>query len=401
MHLLPKFLRRFFRFVVDAVRRKKRRQFAHSIAKSLTFRQLESRRVLSVNAGFDANSGVLNVGLDNSSNASLLIDSNNTSSFFVDANNNGTFDLGETNGAVNALAQVNVNVTDNNSSNFFWGNNFSSAALNKANANNFVVEIKGVNVLQLNGDLQAKLQGNALLAANDVQIGGNVNVIGDLGAGMANATSIKTLDNSTLAVSGVTSLNAADIDIGVATNDTVLLHQLNLSNAKATVDLSLNSSPGATLVEFVGENKATSLNLQSTGSIEIDTNAKVTLSDVGAFKALGTDADLTIDGLISSANKDLIFQANDQITFGGSGSLITSVGNISLTANADGVDSNDEDGIVMNNGSSIAANGANGQVTLSAIGTAVAESPSAASRLVATLIRQFRSTRWAQSRKPH
>ncbi len=331
------------------------------VAPPISFRCLEPRRVLSVNAVFAA--GVLDIAITNDGgnvNASLLSDDG--TDFFVDANSNGTFDDGTVNplelrGLLADLTRINV-LGDAGVGTFFWGDNFSAAALSPPGGN--VLSIAQVFSTELAAT--ANVTGNVSVdAEQSIQLGGALSITGDLIASTnLPAGSITTSATGSLVVSGHADLTSANITLGTAGGDHLALGSLTV-NSTGSVDIAEDGSLADPNTLLVGSSTAASANIVSNGSITLASGASISTDaglDLTANLAL---QDITIDGLISSTSGNITLQAGDQITLGNAASIETGgAGQISLTA--------DGSGMTLTDGSQLGA--ASGDIRLTALDNA-------------------------------
>ena len=164
------------------------------------FRRLEPRRVLSVNATLNA--GVLDINiLSDDADTTASLQSASATEFFVDANNNNAHDATELRALFTDLQQINV-VGDGGNTAFFWRDNFSTALLNAANANNHVVSVSNVNSFE--SSATATIDGNASLSAvQSLKLDGDLSIAGTLNANASNVIgTIETSANGVLNVDG-------------------------------------------------------------------------------------------------------------------------------------------------------------------------------------------------------
>ena len=161
------------------------------------------------------------------------------------------------------------------------------------------------------------------------------------------------------------------------TND-IEFGSLSISNIRNIgADLQLNLVGDVTLDNIVSIDDPNSpappadIFITTTGSIDVAGAINNLHNDADADIALvanGVDSDITIDASVSTAEGSITVQADDQVEFlaaGGRNSADT--GDVSVTANADGSDGNDSDGILMADSSIIDAG--SGEIGLFSTGT--------------------------------
>ena len=328
-------------------RRVPRSDFVQAI-RGGTFRRLEPRRVLSVNATLNA--GVLDISiLSNDADTTASLQSASATEFFVDANNNNAHDGSELRALFSELNQINV-VGDGNSTAFFWRDNFAAALLNSANANNDVVSVNNVNTFE--STATAIIDGNASFSvAQSMKLDGDLTINGALNASASNTSgTIESSAAAQLNVGGAAQLSAQTVNL----NGTV--------GNNAFDDFSINTTGDATIT---GTIDASNFVVKSGGQIDIDSSADISAAQVD-LETLTTDADIQIDGTIRSLG-DIDIQSRDSIQLGFGASLeVSGASKISLIANSDLLNSNGSDGITMSAGSSLNAD--TGSILLRAVG---------------------------------
>ncbi|MCC6511267.1 MAG: hypothetical protein IT423_19355, partial [Pirellulaceae bacterium] len=324
-------LGRFLKSLRLRLKARNRRRFAADLS-PLTFRQLENRRVLSVTSGLNA--GLLTIAITDNSTAGLLVSG---ADLFVDENADAIRDPGEFTRPLNTFSSLQV--TDNGAGSFFWGNTFNvlSANVQVGNAT-FGGTINVANNLTLN------VQGN-------VQFTGAMSVSGDLTVG-ANTQQLSNTDGASLNVTGHAQLNALSIDLGQRNADSISFGSVSFNNPNANVTLD-ESSLGTAGTSLTGVNNLTSLTLRSDGPIELAAAASLTSPGNISLDANGVDADVQLNGSMSSGAGQVTVTADDRIVMGTDAQISTTTGDVLLRANADALDGNDNDGITMNDGSSI------------------------------------------------
>ncbi len=327
----------------------------------ISFRRLEPRRVLSVNATFAA--GVLNIEIlaaEGSTDASLMSDG--STHFFVDANGNQTYDAGagELQGLLAQLNQVQV-VGDAGIGNFSWRSDFSLSPLGAPSGN--AVEVSQVANIDLSAT--ASVAGNvSLSAAQSIQLGGELAIQGDLNAQTASPSGqIANIAGGSLEVAGHTDLSAHAIDLGNQAGDQLSLNSLTITSDGA-VDISEDGSATDIATQLTGANTANLLHLSNNGSITLANGATITVDGELQLSANGVDADLDVDGSITSINGNVDLLASNQVTLGSSASMMVG-GNGALSIGAQG------SGIDLTDGSQLSVD--QGSVFLSATGVPGAE----------------------------
>ena len=213
-------------------RRVPRRDFVQAV-RGGTFRRLEPRRVLSVNATLNA--GVLDISiLSNDADTTASLQSASATEFFVDANNNNAHDGSELRALFSELNQINV-VGDGNNTAFFWRDNFAAALLNSANSNNDVVSVNNVNTFE--STATAVIDGNASLSVvQSMKLDGDLTINGALNASASNTSgTIESSAAAQLNVGGAAQLSAQTVNL----NGTV--------GSNAFDDFSINTTGDATI----------------------------------------------------------------------------------------------------------------------------------------------------------
>ncbi|MEO8270751.1 MAG: hypothetical protein ABI557_13590, partial [Aureliella sp.] len=330
----------------------------------ISFRRLEPRRVLSVNAAFAA--GVLDIVIQDdggSTDASLLSDDG--THFFVDANGDQSYDDGssgtsELRGLLSELTQVHV-LGDAGVGNFSWRNDFTASALGAPSGN--AVDISHVANIDLSAS--ASVAGNVSLSAvQSIQLGGSLSIYGNLDAQASSASGqISNESAGSLDVLGHTDLSAHTVDLGNQAGDHLSLDSLTVSSNGA-VDISEDGSTTDVETRLTGASSAQSLHFSNNGSITLASGASIAVDGDLQLMAEGVDAEVDIDGSITSVDGNIDLFAGDQITVTSAAS-VTLGGNGTLTLNAQG------SGIGMADGSQLVVD--QGSVFLSATGIPGAE----------------------------
>ncbi|MCY2977146.1 MAG: hypothetical protein NTU79_00585, partial [Planctomycetota bacterium] len=138
-----------------------------------------------------------------------------------------------------------------------------------------------------------------------------------------------------------------------------------------------NEAQNGPILQSVSVQTVSSATIEATANVIGSTNVSSqlstlisgTLSSGGGFNSAvtGANGDLQVNGTIAAANGNITLSAADSILFGASGSAtITGNGNVSITANTDGLDGDGLDGILMNSGATIQVN--TGTISLSSEG---------------------------------
>ncbi len=338
-------------FLKRKFRRKKqvRRSELLRVVRGGMFRRLEPRRVLSVNATLNA--GVLDISiLSNDADTTAVLKSASDTEFFVDGNSNDMHDGSELRALFAELNQINVS-GDGNSTAFFWRDNFATASLNLPGASGSVVNVSNVNSFE--SSATATIDGNASIAANEsVKFGGDLNIAGDLTANASNATStLSTLGNAKLEVSGTTQFSANEIELAGATG--------NINFA----DLTIKSTAGTTISGAItGEN----VDINCNGFVDVKVSGSIDATTL-IIDSTGSNSDIRIDGrLTSTGNMEL--HVDDSMLLGATSSLsVAGTGNLTLVANSDNSNGDGNDTIEMLDGASLSTD--TGSILLSALGT--------------------------------
>jgi hypothetical protein len=343
-----------------------------STAPPLTFRCLEPRRVLSVNAVFAA--GVLDIAIqDDGGNVHAALLSDDGTHFFVDADGDLTYDDGTTDplelrGLLSDLTRVNV-LGDGGIGTFLWRDNFATAALTGPGAT--VVDISQVFAANLSAT--ANIDGSAVVSAEQsIQLGGLLSITEDLTASTTQPTgTISGIAGGELEVGGHTTLAAHNISLGNAAGDHLSLNSLTVQ-ATGTVSISEDGSLSDTVSLITGANTASSFQFSNEGSITLAPLASITTDAGMELNATGTNADITIHGVLNSTSGNILIEATDQVSLGSAGSISTLAdGTIGITANgtgitlADGSQINTVDGAM----SLVALNADDGHISLSQLTT--------------------------------
>ncbi|MCA9133005.1 MAG: hypothetical protein KDA45_07610, partial [Planctomycetales bacterium] len=320
-------------------------------APPLSFRCLEPRRVLSVNAAFAA--GVLDITIqDDGGNTSAALLSDDGTHFFVDADgdqlyDDGTTDPVELRGLLSELTRVNV-LGDTGVGSFLWRDNFSTAPL--AALTGDAVAISAVASVDLAAT--AQIEGNVSISAEQsLQIAGALTINGDWTADVLAPTGQLTgAANASLSVSGQATLTAHDVTLGTATDDQVDFGSLTI-HSSGTVEIEEDSSvldPGTRLI---GDSFADSFRLTSQGSIELAPTATLQTTGNLTLVAEGVTADIQINSLLSTSLGNIDLHAADQIALGNAGQIVNNAdGTIQLQADGSGIAMADGASIVSETG---------------------------------------------------
>ncbi len=326
----------------------------------VSVRSLEPRRVLSVNAAFAA--GVLDIVIqdDGGSTDAALLNADGTH-FFVDTNGDNTYDDGsagpaELRGLLSQLTHINV-TGDNGVGNFFWRDNFSSAVLHASSGN--AIEISNLQAAQLAAT--AEVDGNVSISVSEsITLGGSLGIRGNLSAvatsdfGTINGTAGESLN-----VSGNAHFNANSINLGGAASQQIALGSLTV-NSSGSVDITEAGTALDPDTLLVGNNSAGLLRLTSGGNISLAPAANVAVDDFLELNATGTTGSIHVEGLITTANGNLLLHASHSIDLSSSAEVSGSdAANITFVS-----DSGD---IFMEDGAHVTSSG--GTIHLTASGT--------------------------------
>ncbi|MCC7338241.1 MAG: hypothetical protein IT422_24375, partial [Pirellulaceae bacterium] len=318
----------------------------------ISFRRLEPRRVLSVNAAFAA--GVLDIVIQDdggTTDASLLSDDG--VHFFVDADGDQSYDDGSTGaselrGLLSELIQVHV-VGDAGVGNFTWRNNFSTSPLGAPSGN--AVDISQVENIELATD--AEVAGNVSLSATQtIHLNGALSLHGDLSAQTTSPTGQITNDTAgSLDVVGHADLNAHTIDLGNQVGDHLSLNSLTITS-DGSVNISEDGSATDVATQLTGTNTAHSLHLSNNGSITLVSGATFDVDGNLQLKADGVDANIAVDGSITSNDGNVDLLAGDQVTLGSAASIsVGGNGALSIEVQGSGIDMADGSQLVVDQGS--------------------------------------------------
>ncbi|MDZ4848784.1 MAG: hypothetical protein SGI77_05790, partial [Pirellulaceae bacterium] len=310
-----------------------------------TFRRLEPRRVLSVNATLFPG-GVLDITfLDDvfSTSGALLA---NGANFFVDTDNSGAQNGAEIGGLLNSLNQITVNGAAGVGA-FAWRGDFSLS--------NGLQSLMVQNVNTATIAATATLQTDATIGAlSTISFGGNMTVNNNLVASVtANNGQISDVANASLHVVGNADLSGNGINLGSAANDNIQFGSLTV-HSDGTVQIAEDTSvtdltPGT---RITGINTAGTFDLTSSGTIEFSAGSTFNAISTILGHADGINSDVLVNGVITSTSGNVTLEAPDSIVFGAVGSInVMNNGNIVLTANMDALDGDGTDGILMNDGS--------------------------------------------------
>ncbi len=353
---MRKLAQRFLSKIRLAWTTRKKRLAKHALALEISqqFRQLEARRVLSVNAAFANQILDITIQAGGNTDAALLT---NGANFFVDADGDLTFDgLGpngeppEVSGLLTDLSQINVNGVGGIGT-FLWQGNFgTSTNLASLNINN---------ILTANLAATAQLDQNVNInVVNAASLGGNLQISGDLSVTASGpAGLISNPANSRLVVQGEASFASNTINLGNANGDNFEFGSLTF-DASGAVAIHENSSVGPSNgMELTGNNSAGSVDLRSDGPLEFAPLSSLTASNAISIEALGVNSDVQIDGVIQSADGNITIRSADSIFLSATGSVsAVGQGNVLIQANTDLLNGNSDDLIQMSDGATISAN---------------------------------------------
>ncbi len=335
-------LRRLLKGLSERFRLGRRRAFARSLA-PMTFRQLEPRRVLSVNPTLNA--GVLDIVIDNNFQASLQ--QLNATDFFVDRDQNQVFSAGDFQGTIANVTTINV--SDNSAGSFFWSGIFNSLqnVTIQTGSTTIAATTQIANTLQIDVSQNATLSGTSNVTAAQLNITNNV----DLFTNQAGAQ---------LSVTGTAQLNATSVDLGRQLNDVINFGLVTANNVATSWNIEENSSM------LFDDVTVQSIIYRTNGDIGTLSTSLIQAQNGLTLDANGTDADLNLAGDLSGGAGPVSLTADDAITMTSTFSLTTTTGNVSLIANADAA-VGDTGGILsMASGSSIDVG--NATISLSSVG---------------------------------
>ncbi|MFN9040390.1 MAG: beta strand repeat-containing protein, partial [Planctomyces sp.] len=194
------------------------------------------------------------------------------------------------------------------------------------------------------GSVTFQTTGTVLIAEDDGMLVTGANTAGTLT--LLSAATLTNSSASNLAVTGLASLTAPTIQLGLASGDTVNFGSLQLQ-----------STGSVTIVED------SSMNLVNTS----------TIGTLAHLMATGTDPDLTLTGTLQTTTGSILLQAHRDVIFAATGQLTSVSGNVAVTADAAGAGLFTSgaitmlDGAVLNAGSGITDLTAPGHIAVSSI----------------------------------
>ncbi len=243
-----------------------------------TFRRLEQRRVLTVNADFNPLNGSLTVDISAGGNtdATLMIDPGDANSFFLDENANASRDVTEDGGLLTQLRSVQVSgpsgPLDSPLGRFFWSGNFAAASnLETVNVNQ-VLEVSSTATIETDA-------GVVLRARDSIDLGGQLTVAGDLRATTTDpAGSIASVGTANINVLGNARFESNEIDIGQIAGDSIQFGSITVvSTGTAIISEDSNvlgPSPG---MQWTGASQLGSATINSSADLSFASGSSLRL----------------------------------------------------------------------------------------------------------------------------